>query len=755
MNDSSKLKFQNILKNEISLQKFDLNLTSDPEANLENLHNIINQAHTNCFANKRVRIDRRRVPKMPWITFGLVKSIKTRNKLYKKLKNTRTNSPEYSDLNTQLKHFGKVLKKSIKAAKKDYYAKLFDSQRDDPRKIWSTINSLTTGTNQKATYPDSFIVDGQHITDSQTIADKFNSYFLNIASKMTENLGPVNASFKSYLGEDSDHNFEFQTITELQVTKAIDSLKSKRTLDCYGLSTEIVKLCRDQLVPVLTVIVNQSITTGIFPDQFKLARVSAIDKKGDKCLFENYRPISILPILSKIIERLLHDQLCLYFTKNNLFYTSQYGFRKHHSTELAALQLLDQIISNLEAREQYISFFMDLSKAFDCLNHSILLDKLHHYGIQGKSLELLKNYLQNRQQYVEFSPSDTSKNNNFPISSSINCKVKSKLGSIEIGVPQGSILGPLLFIIYINDFCRSSSLFSAILYADDTTFSTCIDKFNINEPHINLELEKVSSWLNSNRLCLNVSKTKYMIFDRTSSTTYMNLNINNKTLEQVKNFKFLGLQLTETLDWSLHTKNICSKLSRNIGILRRLRCQLPPYIMKILYYTLIHSHLNYMILIWGNNCQHIQTQQKKALRIIHSKHYLSHTDPLFKSAKILKVNDLFIQQQLQLCRKYINGQLPQYFMDLELKKNSDNHNYNTIHRNMYILPKIKTEISRRLVKYFIPNIMNNLSITLREALYASSDDTIKIVFKRETINSYSDTVICDSPTCWPCRQIVI
>ena len=383
MNDKSKRQFQSILKENLHLEKFDNNLFSNPEQNTDLLQNIIDDAHKTCFQDKRIRIDRRKVPKTPWITYGLVKSIKTRNKLYKKLKNTSTDSDHYIHLKLNLKYFNKVLKKCINNSKRDYYAKLFQQNQDDPKKMWSTINSFTSGTNQQTrTMPDSFKIDGESISDPQIIADQFNSYFLNIATSMTENLGPVNSSFKTFLGNPSQQCFNFETVNEIQVAKALDSLRSKRTLDCCGLSTEIVKLCKNELVSVLTLIINQSITTGIFPNQFKTARVSAIYKKGEKDLFENYRPISILPALSKILERVLHDQLSTYFTKNDLFFNSQYGFRRHHSTELAALELIDQIIRNLEARKPYISLFMDLSKAFDCLNHSILLDKLQHYGIK-------------------------------------------------------------------------------------------------------------------------------------------------------------------------------------------------------------------------------------------------------------------------------------------------------------------------------------------------------------------------------------
>ena len=315
-------------------------------------------------------------------------------------------------------------------------------------------------------------------------------------------------------------------------------------------------------------LINQCIEKGVFPDQLKVARVSAIFKKGEKNLFSNYRPVSILPALSKIFERILHDQLTHYFTSNDLFYGSQYGFRQYHSTELASLEFVDTVMQNLENRKPYISLFMDLSKAFDCLNHAIPQEKLHYYGIRDNSLKLLVNYLTNRKQYVELTANITYTNssttpesndrNPYNESSSENIgKIKSGLGSINIGVPQGSILGPLLFLIYINDFSECSSFFTSILYADDSTFSSSIENNDPNNDfnnRINSEISKVCNWLEANRLSLNVSKTKFMLFNRT--LTDIELVINDVKLEQVNTFNFLGLTINNTLDWSSHLSNI-------------------------------------------------------------------------------------------------------------------------------------------------------------------------------------------------------
>ena len=276
----------------------------------------------------------------------------------------------------------------------------------------------------------------------------------------------------------------------------------------------------------------------------------------------------MLPSVSKIFEKIAHTQLLDYFESNSLLCPSQYGFRQRHSTEHAILEFVDRIISDMDQGFNPIAIFLDLSKAFDTLDHQILIQKLKYYGIKNKTLNWLTSYLTNRKQYVQFN------------------NTQSTFCQISTGVPQGSILGPLLFIIYINDFAYVSNFFRSIHYADDKSLiHTPPRNKDIDDSLINSELSKIHTWLSANKLSLNVAKTKYMIFATTKKKAKVNphLHFNLEQVERVSSFSFLGITVNEHMTWSTHIDNIGDKLSRNIGIIQKLKYYLPIYTLKIFY----------------------------------------------------------------------------------------------------------------------------------------------------------------------------
>ena len=293
---------------------------------------------------------------------------------------------------------------------------------------------------------------------------------------------------------------------------------------------------------------------------------------------------------------------------NGLFYNDQFGFRPGHSTKLASVRFVDTLVQQMDNFNIPISILINLSKAFDTLDHSIMLSKLRHYGVTGIELDFFTSYLLGRVQYVEYSG------------------VCSQKLPISTGVPQGSVLGPLLFLIYINDLPTVSNIFNILMYADDTTLFCNFDNTQ-NEFTIHNELDNVYRWLCSNKLSLNVSKTKYMcFFTPKRKVVFPDLKINNITIDRVTDFKFLGLIISSNLKWNKHIDHISIKVSKVIGIMFCLKYIVPCDVLQTLYNSLIMPHFQYCLLAWGStikNGHKLYLLQKKAVRIINSSHYIS------------------------------------------------------------------------------------------------------------------------------------
>ena len=484
---------------------------------------------------------------------------------------------------------------------------------------------------------------------------------------------------------------------------------------------------------------NQILNTGIIPDKFKIAKVIPIYKKDDPSLFTNYRPISLLPGISKIIEKIVFNQLSVYFKDSKLFTEHQYGFRKEHSTEHAVLELIDRITKTMDNDEIPINIYLDLSKAFDTLEHNIIIGKLRHYGVEGVSLSLFQNYLTNRKQYVEYN------------------NAKSDTLNINTGVPQGSILGPLLFIIYINDFSQASKLFNFIAYADDTTLTSTLSCFGHNatvgdrERKINAELGKIDEWLKINKLSLNIKKTKFMIFAMPTKKYQVPLiQLNDVVIERVSNFNFLGVTLDEQLNWKKHIDKMSIKCSKTVGILNKLKLILPINIKILLYNTLLIPHINYCLMAWGFNCNRLYTLQKKAIRIISQSKYNAHTSPLFKKLKLLKLQDLLKLQQLKFYYKYTHKRLPTYLQKLPLYPRTDTHHHYTRNCSQIATFSTRHTFATKCISYNIPRTINNTPGAILQKIHTHSIHGFSTYTQLVYINAYSDT--CTTVDCYICAQ---
>ena len=537
-------------------------------------------------------------------------------------------------------------------------------------------------------------------------------------------------------------------INRCEIIDIINKLKPKSSSGVDDLSNKVIKNIQEIIAEPLTIIINQMLNTGIFPDSLKISKVLPLFKKDNDKLFSNYRPISLLPSISKIFEKVIFNQMSDYFENNDLIFKNQYGFRKKHSTEFASLHLTDYLNFKMDQMNTPLSIFLDLSKAFDTLDHTILLAKLKHYGINGISYNLLSTYLTNRKQYVQFESS---------------C---SEMLDTQYGVPQGSILGPLLFIIYINDFPNASKVFQFIMYADDTTLSCCVDTIQSNniDEVINKELRKVNNWLVTNKLSLNFNKTKYMQFHKAPKhVPHLHLQINNNEISRVETFNFLGLQINDNLKWNTHIDHISKKMSRIIGILNQMKMIFPQEILLSIYNTLILPHLNYCILSWGKYGESVTLLQKRAMRAVCYTKYNAHTEPLFKMCNVLKFNDLYETKLLIFYHKLMNNNTSSNFLNFKPTISKANERY-IIRSPKYILPSHNHEYIKLTCRYQLPSLLNQYSANGNDAdndmEHISSPNPIKTVhtkslkqyktlFKFQYLSYYSN--ICSIKKCYICQ----
>ena len=365
------------------------------------------------------------------------------------------------------------------------------------------------------------------------------------------------------------------------------------------------------------------------PREFKIAKIVPVYKDGDCHDFNNYRPISLLSSFSKLLEKIVAKQLVRFLHVNDIIYKHQYGFRAKHNTSHPVLHFSDQIYNSLNQKPsaKTLAIFIDLKKAFDTVDHNILIEKLEHYGVRNSSNNWFHNYLLDREQFV-----------------SIN-GTASETAKIVCGVPQGSVLGPILFLLYINDLPNSTD-FLTLLFADDTTFQLSGVNLDGLFEIANSELEKASVWFTSNKLTLNVKKTKFMLFSEKKAPVVTNiLKVGDKLVEQVgsnckeKYFRFVGHVLDENLSWEGHIEHVSKKLASANFALNSTKHFLPLKIRKTIYYSLFDSHLNFGNLLWGcapkKSISKIENLQKRCIRNVALKSFRAHTEPIFKQLNIL------------------------------------------------------------------------------------------------------------------------
>ena len=448
-------------------------------------------------------------------------------------------------------------------------------------------------------------------------------------------------------------------IEEREVATIINSLKNS-TPGCDGIPATIDKITIYLYVKILIHIINQEFYNGVFPKEL-MAKVIPVYKSGSTMELNNYRPISVLNTFSKVFERLMYDRLTKFLDKYNILYQNQFGFRQGHSTHHAFITLVDKITKSLDSGDIVIGVFLDLKKAFDTVNRKIILKKLYHYGIRGNLNKWFENYLADISQYVLF-----------------NGKT-SDIRNVSCGVPQGSILGPLLFILYINDFPNVSDILLYVLFADDTNVFLNGKDINIIINTMQLELTKLYNWLLANKLTLNISKTHFMVFHRAKHKNYkLNIEINKVVNEQVKHTKMLGIIFDDNLDWSNHISYINSKIAKGVCIIFRANNYFTTTALINMYNAFIFPYLIYCVEVWGNalsiHLKSLPKLQNKFLQIITFTYHRIDKDQLFYNTGILPFN-ILVKHGIGLSmHKLSNANVPKPLQNIyQCNKNVHHH----------------------------------------------------------------------------------
>ena len=449
----------------------------------------------------------------------------------------------------------------------------------------------------------------------------------------------------------------------------------------------------------------------------KLAKVLALHKKKEFCYPEHYRPISLLSCLDKLFEKLLYRRFMKFIQKHKLII---HGFFKNHSTTLALINLVDKIKDIMDNGKYALVIYLDLKKAFDTVNHDILLEKLSHYGFRGNAYSLIKSYLKDRMQY-------TCVNN-----------VMSDICSIDTGVPQGSVLDPLFFLLYVNDIVHCINDEDASLFADDTAALLHDKNLRLLKMRAETCLSKLYNWLVSNKLSLSIEKTFFIIYHskrRKIPNEFDFLKLHNFSIQRVKFIKYLGMTMYENRSWEMHIKQLCSSISKYFGVFYNIRNILTIPLKTLLYYSFIHSRISYGIELYGACSQtllnKIQTLQNKLLKVLFNKPYRTGTNDLHHELRLLKVDDLYRISVLNFVYKAVNRESIDQFSNYFHFRDTI-HGHNTRGKKQIIRKKVTNNYGKSTVHYQGANLWN---------LYSQHSTSVKTCnsFKRKMRNIFIDS----------------
>lgn len=649
----------------------------------------------------------KRINQPEWLSPDIHDAIKSRDR-HKSLGNEN----EY-------KYWRNKVTKLIKESKKNQYQTYIENNKSKPGSIFKLFQEVGAG--KGCTRPSNISCvnhNGIYVEDPVEIANAFNNFFVNVAAKIKEPLVNSNhEKLKNFCNSRLPENTKF-SIQALEKDKVLNFLTAMDTSKATGtdrIGPRLLKLAAPYIADDITYICNHSIKNSTFPCKWKEAKVSPLHKNGPHDDVNNYRPISILPVLSKVLEKHVHDCLSAYLSEYNLLHKTQSGFRTQHSCETALVNMIDSWLNAMDSGKMVGVVLVDFKKAFDLVDHQILLSKLQLYGIKNEALMWFKTYLTQRRQQVTI-------NNN-----------KSDFETVSYGVPQGSILGPLLFLLFINDLPLYVDNVSADLYADDTTLYDIQNSLEMAEQNLQLGLNQLHVWCRNNGMVLNSAKTKVMLVTTSQKrqrlqNTCLTLQYMDETLKTVSSDKILGVFVDNNLIWSDHVKHITKKIRSYIWLLSKIKHFLSQAHRVQFYKSYIQPHIDFCNVVWGNSCESNKLKifklQKRACRVILD-YKVEGSHEALHSLKILSFYDRLFLRKAKFMFKVYNGLTPTYISENFTQRNEMN---TSIHlrsstAGWFVPPLPKKECLKQSMRYSGCLIWNSLPYDVKCAQTAETFHT--------------------------------
>lgn len=564
----------------------------------------------------------------------------------------------------------------IERTKQSYYSKKIFNADNKSKAAWTIISNYTGKKKKHSNI--SIEVDGVLLDDPVTIVEQFNNFFVREPHNVISQISNAPQHNLQSLNGNSYSSMCAYPYSEQELLSIFKQIKNKNSSGPDNVPSNLLRKVAGSLLVPMTQLINLSFEQGIFPSALKESAVLPIYKKKSPFDITNYRPISLTSSLSKVFEYAMLHRLEGHLSRNSIICNEQHGFRSHHSTITAIHGFIERVIMALDRGDCVASVFCDLSRAFDCVNHNLLISKLECYGIRGVVADWFRSYLSDRVQFVRVA---------FKVGDHIKDFTSSVL-PVTIGVPQGSVLGPLLFVLFINDIIKFVN-YSLFLYADDTTAAVSGSNYFQLEKDIKNVLSELSDWFSGNELRFNTDKTNFIVFRTPQSKTDIDLqiNVNGSVLPSRQSSKFLGLFVDQNLSWVEHCDSIVKKLNSSCYLLRNLKSILSTGAVRSFYFSEVHSRISYAVEFWGlsTRSSDVFLAQKRIIRCMAGISSRESCRPFFKQFSILPLPSVYILEVL--CH---------FFSDRHNHfRGSDFHDYETRGKNDYSIRCSRLNITKR------------------------------------------------------------